>query len=196
MAALLDPELPQKLQAQNTAYQGDPSGSDWDHVIDQINRADTEKAHGSKVPLMVVLSGQLSNHGTPSTTLNRAQSRPIESGSPPRARLRRLSTTAVEQIVSAYLAGTTIRQISRDLDMHRTTVDNCLKRAGVKRPRQPVLSEADLQSAEVAYRAGDSWITIAKRLDVDPATIGYHLKRRGVPMRPRRGGIRHTGTDR
>ena len=144
----------------------------------------------------VVLSGQLSNHGTPSTTLNRAQSRPIESGSPPRARLRRLSTTAVEQIVSAYLAGTTIRQISRDLDMHRTTVDNCLKRAGVKRPRQPVLSEADLQSAEVAYRAGDSWITIAKRLDVDPATIGYHLKRRGVPMRPRRGGIHHTGTDR
>jgi len=66
----------------------------------------------------------------------------------------------------------------------------------VKRPRQPVLSEADLQSAEVAYRAGDSWITIAKRLDVDPATIGYHLKRRGVPMRPRRGGIHHTGTDR
>jgi hypothetical protein len=53
MAALLDPELPQKLQAQNTAYQGDPSGIDWDHVIDQINRADTEKAHGSKVPLMV-----------------------------------------------------------------------------------------------------------------------------------------------
>jgi IS30 family transposase len=149
-----------------------------------------------KVGFTVVLSGQLSNHGTPSTTLNRAQSRPIESGSPPRARLRRLSTTAVEQIVSAYLAGTTIRQISRDLDMHRTTVDNCLKRAGVKRPRQPVLSEADLQSAEVAYRAGDSWITIAKRLDVDPATIGYHLKRRGVPMRPRRGGIRHTGTDR
>ena len=53
MAALLDPELPQKLQTQNTAYAHDPTGIDWDHVIDQINRADTEKAHGSKVPLMV-----------------------------------------------------------------------------------------------------------------------------------------------
>jgi len=80
--------------------------------------------------------------------------------------------------------------------MHRTTVDDCLKRAGVKQPRQPVMSEADLQAAEAAYRAGDSWITIAKRFEVDPATIGYHLKRRGVPMRPRRGGIRRAETGR
>ena len=144
----------------------------------------------------MVLSGQLSNHGTPSTTLNHTLGQRTRHESPPRARLRRLSPTAVDQIVTAYLAGTTIRQISRDLDMHRTTVDNCLKREGVKRPRQPVLSEADLESAEAAYRAGDSWITIAKRFDVDPATIGYHLKRRGVPMRPRRGGIRHTDTNR
>jgi hypothetical protein len=144
----------------------------------------------------VVLSGQPSNHGTPSTTLTHTQSRPIGSDSTPRARFRRLSLTTVGQIVSAYLAGVTIRQISRDLDMHRSTVDDCLKREGVKRPRQPVLSEADLQSAEAAYRAGDSWVTIAKQFDVDPATIGYHLKRRGVPMRPRRGGIRHADTDR
>ena len=53
MAALLDPELPQKLKAQNTTYTDDPTGIDWDHVIDQINRSHTAQAHGSKVPLMV-----------------------------------------------------------------------------------------------------------------------------------------------
>ena len=53
MAALLDPELPQKLQTQNTAYAHDPTGIDWDHVIDQINRSHTAQDHGSKVPLMV-----------------------------------------------------------------------------------------------------------------------------------------------
>ena len=47
------PELPQKLQTQNTAYQDNPTGIDWDHVIDQINKADTAQDHGSKVPLMV-----------------------------------------------------------------------------------------------------------------------------------------------
>ncbi len=57
MAALLDPELPQKLETQNTAYSDDATGIDWDHVINQINRADTEKDHGSKVPLMVGTEG-------------------------------------------------------------------------------------------------------------------------------------------
>ena len=142
----------------------------------------------------MVLSGQLSNHGTPSPPQNHTLSRESPTSSPPRARFRRLSPTTVDQIVTAYLAGASIRQISRDLDMHRTTVDDCLKRADVKQPRQPVMIEANLQSAEAAYRAGDSWITIARRFDVDPATIGYHLKRRGVPMRPRRGGIRSADT--
>ena len=74
--------------------------------------------------------------------------------------------------------------------MHRTTVDNCLKRAGVKQPRRPVLSEADIDEAESAYLAGDSWAAIALRFDVDPATVGRLLRLRGVKMRPRRGRIR------
>ena len=79
--------------------------------------------------------------------------------------------------------------------MHRTTVDNCLKRAGVKR-RRPVLRETDVDEAEAAYLAGDSWATIAHRFNVDPATIGRLLKLRGVNMRPRRGGIRKDHGDR
>ncbi len=57
MAALLDPKLPERLQAQNTAYQDDRACIDWDHVIDEINRADTAQDHGSKVPLMVGAEG-------------------------------------------------------------------------------------------------------------------------------------------
>ena len=144
----------------------------------------------------MVLSGQLSNHGRRAGTLDPTQRQPTGSASTPTARNRRLSPAIVDQIVTAHLGGTTIRQICRDLDMHRTTVDNCLKRAGVKQPRQPRLTEVDLQDVETAYRAGDSWVTIATRYGVDPATIGYHLRRRGVPMRPRRGGIRRDEDDR
>ena len=72
--------------------------------------------------------------------------------------------------------------------MARTTIDNHLKRAGVKQARQPTLGEIDLQGAEAAYRAGDSWATIAARLDVGPGTVGRLLKRRGVKMRTRTRG--------
>jgi hypothetical protein len=57
MAALLDPELPQKLKAQNTTYPDDPAQIDWDHLIDQIHRSDTAQDHGSKVPIMVGVEG-------------------------------------------------------------------------------------------------------------------------------------------
>ena len=115
---------------------------------------------------------------------------------PPKARNRGLSPAVIDEIVTAYLAGTTIRQICRDLGMHRTTVDNCLKRAGVKQPRQPVMDEADIDEAEAAYVAGESWAAIAPRFNADPATIGRLLKLRGVTMRPRRGGIRKDDGDR
>jgi hypothetical protein len=78
--------------------------------------------------------------------------------------------------------------------MHRTTIDNCLKRAGVKQPRQPVLTDLQLDQAEAAYLSGDSWVTIAKRFGVDPGTVGLRLKQRGVEMRPRCGGIRRAGS--
>ena len=74
--------------------------------------------------------------------------------------------------------------------MHRNTVDNCLKRAGVKQPRQPIMTETDIDEAEAAYLAGESWATVALRFNVDPATIGRLLQQRGVRMRPRRGGPR------
>ena len=144
----------------------------------------------------MVLGGQLSNHAAPRVRPDRTQREDTSPESPPTARNRSISPTTVDQIVTAYCEGTPIRQICRDLNMHRTTVDNCLKRAGIKQPRQPRLTEADLDQAETAYLAGDSWATIAKRLGVHPGTIGYHLRRRGVPMRPRRGGIRRDEDDR
>lgn len=41
--------------------------------------------------------------------------------------------------------GSTMRKISRDLDIHRTTVDDCRRREGVKQPGQPVMTEPDLR---------------------------------------------------
>jgi len=142
----------------------------------------------------VVLSGQLSNHGLPIPARN-GTLRPANRHQGPRtARNRALSPTTTQQLIDAYLAGATIRSIARDLDIHRTTIDNCLKRAGVKRTRQPVLTQDQLDQAEAAYLNGDSWVTIAQRFGVDPGTVGLRLKQRGVTMRPRRGGIRRAGS--
>ena len=120
----------------------------------------------------VVLSGQLSNHGAAVPAPDATPRRPNPRPQPPTARNRGLSPATVQLLVDAYLAGASIHGLARDLDLHRTTIDNCLKREGVKQPRRPVLSEADVDTAEAAYLAGDSWATIASRFGVDPATVG------------------------
>ena len=51
--------------------------------------------------------------------------------------------------------------------MRRTTVANCLKRAGVKQSRQRVMAEDDIDQTQAAYLAGESWGTIALRFDVE-----------------------------
>ena len=76
---------------------------------------------------------------------------------------------------------------ARDLDMHRTTIDDCLKREGVKQSRRPVLTELQLDEAVAPHVAGGSWSTLATRFDVDPGTVGRALKQRRMKMRPRRG---------
>lgn len=57
--------------------------------------------------------------------------------------------------------------------MRRTTVANCLKRAGVKQPRQRVMTEDDIDKAQAGYLAGESWVPIALRFDVDPMPFQF-----------------------
>ncbi len=54
--------------------------------------------------------------------------------------------------------------------MHRTPIDNCLRRAGVTQPRRPALSDVQPDQAEATYLKGDSWVTIAERFGLDPGT--------------------------
>jgi lambda repressor-like predicted transcriptional regulator len=100
-----------------------------------------------------------------------------------------LKPTQVRELVEAYRAGATLRELSALFGLHEHTVSAHLERHGTeRRVSRAKLSIADIEQASELYGSGLSWAAIGERFDVDPKTIGTWLKRAGVPMRPRKGG--------
>jgi DNA-directed RNA polymerase specialized sigma24 family protein len=85
-----------------------------------------------------------------------------------------------------YADGLDMHTIAAVLDVHRTTVAQYLRQAGV------TLRRAGVPSAvipETVRLYGDGWSTaqLAERYGCDPVTVRQTSKRAGVAMRPRRG---------
>lgn len=104
----------------------------------------------------------------------------------PRQDQRRLSPEQVEGLLSAYRDGSTIRELSQEFGVHRTTVTTHLERAGVEL-RQMGLAPADVPAVIEAYRAGQSLATVGTTFGVDAKTISAALREAGEQARPRRG---------
>lgn len=101
-----------------------------------------------------------------------------------------LKPAQVQELVEAYQAGATLRELSARFGLHERTVSAHLERHGVeRRVSRPKLSCADIERAAELYRSGLSWAAVAEQFDVDPKPIGRWLKRAGVPMRPKQGGL-------
>ncbi|UVY83217.1 helix-turn-helix domain-containing protein [Brachybacterium sp. NBEC-018] len=95
---------------------------------------------------------------------------------------KRLSRDTAEAIADAYRAGQTMKQIAQDLQLHRTTISETLRREGVPK-RQKGLTLGQAKQAEHLYATGDSLATIGRRLNVDATTIRNVLLRRGISLR-------------
>ncbi|MFQ6143298.1 hypothetical protein ACLMNJ_09470 [Streptomyces seoulensis] len=95
---------------------------------------------------------------------------------------RRLKDHEVEELVTAYEAGSTLRQLAERFKIERRTVSKILKRQGVA-TRWRRLTEADIDKAEHLYAQGWSSARIADLLKVDPETVRLRLRKRGVQMR-------------
>lgn len=93
---------------------------------------------------------------------------------------RRLKDHKIKELVAAYEAGSTLRQLAERFRIERRTVSNVLKRHGVP-TRWRRLTEADIDKAEHLY--GWSSARIADLFKVDPETVRLRLRRRGVQMR-------------
>lgn len=100
----------------------------------------------------------------------------------------RLADEQVQALVAAYRSGCSISKLAAEYQLHRTTVLEHLKRAGVeRRPHLRKLSDVQVAEAGQLYSAGLSIAATAEWFGVHNRTMRSELVRRGIVIRPRRG---------
>lgn len=82
----------------------------------------------------------------------------------------RLDPQQINDLIVAYQAGNTIKELTVQFQIHRTTVSKILERYGVPRRYRPLATE-QIEHAIKAYQAGSSSKMIGDLLGVDASTI-------------------------
>jgi DNA-binding NarL/FixJ family response regulator len=103
----------------------------------------------------------------------------------PKQQQRRLQLEEIDELARAYEAGTAVRQLAEDFDIHRETVRAHLDRAGItRRPGCTVkLDEAEELTACRLYEQGLSLKQVGAQLRVTDNTVLKALKKHGVQRR-------------
>ncbi len=117
-------------------------------------------------------------------------SRSVPLSSTPKQMQRRLGPEEIDELVAAFQAGATLREVAAQFGVHRTTVSKQLERRGVRR-RQRSLDSSELAEALRLYRTGLSTIAIGQQLGFDGGTIWQALRRAGVQLRDSHGRERN-----
>lgn len=107
----------------------------------------------------------------------------------PKKAAPQLAPNQVEQLIALYSQGDSIYQLARRFSIHRGTVKDRLRRAGIEiRPgAQPKLNEADKDKITKLYESGLSIHKIALQFDITDNPVHNALKERGVRMRDPHG---------
>ena len=101
---------------------------------------------------------------------------------------RRLSEHNVDELVQAYVEGSSIDALARHFSVNRTTVISHLDQCGVPRRRMVrKMTDRTVRQAAARYRQGESLKVVATRFGVDARTVARELQKAGVQIRPRRG---------
>ena len=97
----------------------------------------------------------------------------------------KLAKEAVAELVLAYRSGASVNQLATTFGIHRSTVKDHLRRAGVEiRPGQPPkLTEIMKDEVVELYKSGLSIRKIAVRFGVTDNPVHHALKERGAQMR-------------
>jgi lambda repressor-like predicted transcriptional regulator len=98
-----------------------------------------------------------------------SQQRPPNKGVATRQVQRRLSEADAYKLVAAYRQGAGVKELAKHFGIHRDTVSEVLKRAGVVR-RTVGLSTPDITTAAELYRAGWSLVRLGEKFGVDGTT--------------------------
>jgi DNA-binding CsgD family transcriptional regulator len=95
---------------------------------------------------------------------------------------RRLTPEQVEQLVIEYQSGKSMQELARSWHLHRTTVVEHLRRAGVS-IRQRGIPPESLDESIGLYMAGWPCRRLAERYHCDDETVRQTLKRVGIKLR-------------
>lgn len=101
---------------------------------------------------------------------------------------RRLTEHDVDELVSAYIDGSSIDALAARNGINRTTIISHLDRRGIER-RKVVRKMTDRSVLDAAnrYESGDSLTVVAAAFGVDARTLAREFERAGIRTRPRRG---------
>jgi DNA-directed RNA polymerase specialized sigma24 family protein len=95
---------------------------------------------------------------------------------------RRLQPVQIDELADRYLAGATLKELSKQYRVHRTTVSELLEQRGVQR-RYRSLSVDQVAEAVKLYESGLSLVRVGDVLQANSGTVWQALKRKGVPLR-------------
>lgn len=107
---------------------------------------------------------------------------------PPRAHRQphhRLKPEQIAELADGYRRGVFINDLAKCFGIHRATVIDHLKRAGV--PLRRGLVERRIEEAIAFYNSGLSVARIGEHMGVDDGTVWLALRRHGVRMRDTHG---------
>jgi hypothetical protein len=101
---------------------------------------------------------------------------------------RRLSEATIDDLVTAYLKGSSIDSLVAQSGVSRTTIIVHLDRRGIQlRKVVRKMTDRMVRCAATRYSKGGSLKVVAAQFDVDARTLSRELRRAGVPIRSRRG---------
>lgn len=98
--------------------------------------------------------------------------------------MRQLRPYEVDQVVQAYRAGATTRELTVRFGVYRTTIGRHLHTRGVA-TKPPALLPENIKKAVRLYQEEWSLVRLGDRFGVGANTVRAHLLAAGVRMRPR-----------
>lgn len=112
-------------------------------------------------------------------SLQEAEGRPKKTY---RLAARPLETSQVDELVTAYQAGTGVKKLAKQFGIHRETVGKHLKARSIGTTPPTVTAEEIAEAADL-YREGWSLARLAAKFGIDDDTIRARLLELGVVMR-------------
>lgn len=95
---------------------------------------------------------------------------------------KRLDEGEIEELIAAYQAGSSVRELAKHFGCHRDTVSKKIKSHGIKMRNADLTSE-QVDEAAFLYASGLSLSKVGERLSAHPSTIHRRLRERGVATR-------------